>query len=117
MASARDGRRLRLESDEFDERTTQAFRRPALSIAEERARANLLFRKVAELLECSWQEAHQRLMEPMLAAEAVPHAFVRAQLAEITPAILDLIESVVPIDRRASAQEMLRQLLEQECGA
>jgi hypothetical protein len=117
MVSSRGGRTLSLEKEEFDERTTQAFRRPAFSAAQERARANVLFRRVAELLDCSWQEASQRLLEPMLLAEAVPHAFSRVQLAEIAPAVLDLIERDVPAEHRKLARDMLRQLLQQESDA
>jgi hypothetical protein len=55
MVSARDGGRLCADGDELEAKTTQAFRRPALSAAEERARR----------------------------AQAVPHAFSRSQLVDM----------------------------------
>jgi hypothetical protein len=107
-------RRLRLEANEFDERTTQAIRRPLFQPVEERARPSPLFRRVAELLECTSTELGQHLGEAMVRAESAPHAFSRGHLLDVAPAILDLIEAIVPPAGQPAARELLRQLLLQE---
>jgi hypothetical protein len=106
--------KLRLADDDFDARATQAFRRPAIAVARERVRPNPLFRRVAELLQCAHDDACQHLAPAMTRAEAVPQGFTRDDLAAIAPAVLELIETVVPVEYRQRARDGLRGLLEED---
>jgi hypothetical protein len=106
--------KLRLADDELDTRTTQPFRRSGFPVARERVRPNPLFRRVAELLECAHEDARRRLSPAMNRAEATPQAFTRDDLAAIAPAVLELIETVVPVEHRQRARDGLRALLEED---
>ena len=108
------GPRLRVGLDEFDNRTTQAFRRPGFGAARERISPNRLFRRVAELLHCAPDDACKHLARAMTRAEATPQAFTRADLVSISPAILEVIETAVPVESRQSARDQLRALLQDD---
>jgi hypothetical protein len=104
--------KLKLADEDFDVRTTKAFRRP-FGPARERVRPNPLFRRVAELLQLDHDEACKHLAPAMIQAEATPHSFTRAHLVAVSPAILEVIETVMPAEARQEARDQLCALLQE----
>ena len=103
--------KLRLLSEDFESRATQTFSRPVVRAAREQVRPNPLFARVAALLECRPEEASHHLAAAMAQGEMVPQAFTRVDLVVLRPAILELIDAILPLDARPRARERLRVLI------
>lgn len=103
--------KLRLLNDDFETRATQTIQRPVARAAREHLRPNPLFARVAALLECRPEEACHHLAAAMAQGEMVPQAFSRVDLVVLRPAILALIEAILPLEARPRARERLRGLI------
>jgi hypothetical protein len=102
------------ERHDFEDAKTQTARRAAPIHVSEVLRPNRLFSKLAMVFGRDARGAHGLLSPLMARADVAPQALTREQLTAMAPGLLEIIETVLPVDEREQARGRLAELLIEE---